>query len=193
MKNFTPIFLIILSVAVFFTFIDPQYDEVKELLAQKEENETMLELARKLAEERQKLQENYVQISEPEKRSLMKLIPDTVDNVRLILDINNIGESFGVQFTGINVTGGEDGEVPNINPTNPTETIGTIGISFSVVATYDLFIEIMKDLEESLRIVDVRSLSISNGGSQNNENNNGLPVDQIFYSYTVSLDTYWLR
>lgn len=191
MKNLTPILLIIISVAIFFVFIDPQYSKVKELLIQSEENKTMLELAAELSAKRDQLHEEYRNIDPSDKEDLLKLLPETVDNVRLILDINNIAESFGVVITNINVSGGPGAEGQNAPPVapGPSESVGTISLSFSVNAPYELFIELLRDLEESLRVVDVRNLTISTG----NQQNAAAGDDTVFYNFGITLDTYWLR
>ena len=53
-------------------------------------------------------------------------------------------------------------------------------MSFKVSAPYENFVKFMKDLEQSLRIVDVTALSF-----KANANN--------IYDYSVSIKTYWLK
>jgi Tfp pilus assembly protein PilO len=57
---------------------------------------------------------------------------------------------------------------------------GTVGISFSVTASYDNFQNFLTDLEKSLRLVEITDLSV-------NGNNTGL------YDFSVGLKTYWLK
>lgn len=196
MKNFTPILLIIISAATFFLFIDPLYEEVKNLLNEKEENNTMIDLAAELRKKREKLHQDFNNISTANKEDLLKLLPETVDNVRLILDIHNIADLFELDITNISVSG-NDGSTSaptasnsQVN-TNPADSVGRITLGFSVVAQYDQFIELLRSLEESLRIVDVRSLTVSPGAVQNGPD--GKPLPEVFYGYTVLLETYWLR
>lgn len=186
MKKFIPLILIIVSIGVFFSFIDPEYDEIKVLLDTREENKEMLELAEELKRKREELQRDFRNISAEQKRDLNRLLPETVDNVRLILDINNIAESFGLIITGISVSDNQKAKVVEQGSVQTGEEIGVISLGFSVVAPYELFIDFMQDLEESLRIVDIRSLNIT---PAENVTVSGEP----FYNYSVSLDTYWLR
>lgn len=179
MKNAAPIILIIIAIALFFIVIDPQYKEVKELSAQKQDNETLLVLAEELQEKRDRLHQDFNAISPGRREDLKKLLPDTVDNVRLVLDINNIAETYGMTITGISVAGSSGDSNANKN-SELSGSIGTIQFGFQVSATYDVFLEFLRDLEQALRVVDIKSLKVNAG-------------EGIFYNYTITLDTYWLR
>lgn len=188
MKNFTPILLIIISVATFFIFIDPTYNEVKVLLDQKEQNNTLITLAGDLRRKRDQLHQDFNNIGEENKRDLKKLLPETVDNVRLILDISNIADALRLTITNITVSGNNDPSAQNSQlASSPADAIGTITLGFSVVAPYDLFIELLRSLEESLRLVDIRSMTVSPGSTPAGGTSN------VNYSYSVTLNTYWLR
>jgi len=183
MKRYLPIILILIAIGIFFVFVDPQYEEVKKLQVEKSNNEEMLALAKKLQEKRDSLRTSFNNISSVEKEQLQKLLPDTVDNVRLILDINNIAETYGVVIRNIDVQSNEEDVVESqVVSSVASGDVGRITLSFSIVATYDVFIQFMRDLEEALRIVDIRDLNINRIGEDGN-----------FLNYGVTLDTYWLR
>ncbi len=199
MKNLTPVILILVSIGMFFILFDPRYNEVKELQQEIQENNETLDLAKQLREKRDILRDKYNQISNDEKLELQKLLPDTVDNVRLIIDINNIAKKYGILIQDIAVASDDDeiddrtgkiqsldsefeGIIDDVNiEYADTSKIGVISFSFSATAQYTVFLEFLKDLEEALRIVDIRSLEIE----RDSEN--------IFYTYRVNLDTYWLK
>ena len=200
MKNLTPIILILFAIGIFFFLIDPNYKEIQTLQAEVAENNKTLDIARKLSARRDELRTRFNQISQDEKAELEKLLPDTVDNVRLIIDINNIAEQFGIVIRDISIN--SDQEEPGTQTTTvrsqgssfegiieensiqyvDTSKIGVISFSFSVSAKYEVFLEFLKQLEESLRIVDIRNIEINRNSS-----------DGVFYDYKVTLDTYWLK
>jgi hypothetical protein len=199
MRNITSITLIIVSIGIFFFFIDPQYKNVKNLRAEITKNEEIIALANKLDLKKNELNDKYNQISPTDKESLEKLLPDTVDNVRLIIDINNIAEKFGIVIRDISINSkdspaGESKKVvsqksnfdgvleENSIKYVDTSKIGVISFSFSVSAKYEVFLEFLKYLEESLRLVDIRNVEISRGSGSG-----------VFYDYRVTLDTYWLK
>ncbi len=198
MKSLTPIILIVLSIGIFLFLIDPQYKKIQVTNAEIAENNKTLEIANKLKSKKDELSAKYNQISQEEKGQLEKLLPDTVDNVRLIIDINNIANQFGIVIRNINIDTKED------SPSTPkgvisqtsnfegvlkqdaikyvdTSKIGVISFSFSVSAKYEVFLQFLKQLEESLRIVDIRNIEITQGSGS------------VFYDYKVTLDTYWLK
>jgi Tfp pilus assembly protein PilO len=183
MKRYSPFILILVAIALFFVVIDPQYKEIQALQEEKEANDSMLSLSKDLQDKRDRLHTAFNNISANEKDQLRKLLPDTVDNVRLILDINNIAETYGITIRNILVQGGENvdqesnGDVVQSDLSNE---IGTISLSFSVTTTYEVFVEFLRDLEEALRIVDITRLNVEAG-------------DGGFMNYSITLDTYWLR
>lgn len=186
MKRAIPFILIALAIIIFFMVIDPQYEEVKRLMKEKEDNDTMLTLAEDLQRKRDALHDAYNAIGADERERLAKLLPDTVDNVRLILDINNVAEQWGVPIKDISVT--REGDQVQRRQQNVSSTVdasgdvGTITLSFSVDANYETFMNFIRDLEEALRIVDIRALEVSAGRG-----------DGVFYNFSITLDTYWLR
>ncbi len=103
MRNITSITLIIISIGVFLFFIDPQYKNVKSLRDEIKKNEEIIDRANKLDLKKNELNDKYNQISPTDKSALETLLPDTVDNVRLIIDINNIAEKFGIVIRDISI------------------------------------------------------------------------------------------
>lgn len=186
MKKAIPLILIALAITIFFLFINPLNDQIKDLSKKKQDNDQMLELAEELQRKRDDIHKAFNNISVEERKELEKLLPDTVDNVRLILAINDVAERYGVVIKNISVS--KDGEKDKnqgsnvISSVDTTGDIGIITLGFTIESTYDVFINFMKDLEESLRIVDIKSLDIS-GGRDND----------VFLNFGITLDTYWLR
>lgn len=182
MKKYSIIIYLILAVGIFFVIIDPQYKEVQTLLKVKSENDGLLVKATHLTKKREELMGKYNSISAKNKADLRKILPETVDNVRLVRDINNIAKDSAIVIRGIAISGDisnqeEDSRVVD----NSGKNYGVIQLSFSFSADYASMKRFLKELENSLRLVDIRTLSVT--ASQ---------VDDV-YSYSLTLDTYWLR
>ncbi len=197
MKGITSIILILVSLGVFFFYIDPQYKKVQQQQAEIAQNKKIIDIANKLNVRKEELSNKFNQISDEEKVELEKLLPDTVDNVRLIIDMNNIAEKFGIVVRDISINT-EDTKSGSKTVTSQksnfdgvleensikyvdTTKIGVISFSFSVSAKYEVFLEFLKQLENTLRLVDIRSIQVSRG------------AQSTFYDYRVTLDTYWLK
>lgn len=179
MKSLTPLILIILAIGSFFILIDPKFDDIKKLQDEMSDNQELIDIAVELRREREELQNKFNRISPEEREKLGKVLPDAVDNVRLINDINNIASDFGISLNDISIndTGTQSGETV-VDKTG--KIYGEINLDFSISSRYDTFKEFMYSLERSLRLVDIESFSV---GAE----------EGVFYNFRVSLNTYWLR
>ena len=115
---------------------------------------------------------------------LDKMIPDNIDNVRLIIDVNGIAGRHGVTLRGVRTSAG-DTKVGAATPVAGASRTGAaalnpVTISFNVSTTYSNFIAFMQDVERSLRIMDISRISL-------NSTDNGI------YDYSVEIKTYWLK
>ena len=183
MKKYS-ILLVIIAIGIFFAVIDPKYKEIKVLNNTKAENDVMLEKARQLSEKKANLTSRYNSISEEDKEKLKKALPETVDNVQLIFDIDNIAKEAQIVLRGFTVTGGimQDSESNSKQVIDKTVAgKGIISLAFSFSAPYDVFKNFMVDLEKTLRIVDITDFTVTAGSSNS------------IYDYSIKLNTYWLR
>ena len=129
---------------------------------------------------RQDLTTKFNSISVEDKDRLDKMIPDSVDNIRLILDIDSIARVHGMRILGTKIIQGPSADERN-NPTIvDTKPYSSMGLSFSVTSSYDNFLNFLNDLEHSLRIVDITGIQIQ-------------PQRTGVYSFSVNLKTYWLK
>jgi Tfp pilus assembly protein PilO len=179
MKTLFSFVLIAASVALFVMFTNTHYQQIKALRAQAAEYDSALTQSKILLAQRDSLKKKYDEIPQENLDKLKKLAPDSVDNVRLVIDINGIAARRGMTIRNIKIQNGNAGKSGNIGPDN--NPYGSMLLSFSVTAPYDSFKGFLQDLERSLRIVDITSLSF-------NANDKG-----DVYDYGVTLRTYWLR
>lgn len=182
MKNVIATILIIVSLGLFFLFTNKVYQEIKAQRANIEELNLALRQSRDILAKRSDLADKYNNFKSSDLNSLEKLLPDYVDNVKLILDMNSIAKQYGMSLKSIKVNDGQsDSKSSSSQKIGPIDSAyQSINMSFKVSAPYENFVKFMKDLEQSLRIVDVTSLSF-----KANANN--------IYDYSVSIKTYWLK
>jgi Tfp pilus assembly protein PilO len=179
MKTIISFILIIASVAIFIFYTNDHYGKVKELRIQADQYDKALTQSKQLLAQRDVLKKQYDAIPQENLDKLKKLVPDAVDNVRLIIDINGIASRRGMTIKGIKIQGNSSAKSGSVGPDN--NPYGSIILSFNVTAPYGAFKGFLQDLEKSLRIVDVTSLSFS--ATEKSDT----------YDYNVSLRTYWLR
>jgi len=109
---------------------------------------------------------------------LERLLPDNIDNIKLVIDIKNIAANHNLVLKNIKLDTnvGVDPKKLGVDQSK----YGTVGLSFSITSSYDNFQVFLTDLENSLRLVDIIDLSVT-------ANDTGL------YEFSVGLKTYWLK
>lgn len=187
MNIITPLILIIISVGSFFAYTDRVYrgdnfnsdtGNIKSLLAKDAEYQAALNNTEDLKKKRADLVDTMSKISPENLAKLESLLPDNIDNIQLIIDMSNIAERHGLTLKNAKLDSNIKADTNKLGADN--SKYGTVGISFSVTASYGNFQNFLKDLEKSLRLVEITELSI-------NANPSGL------YEFSVGLKTYWLK
>lgn len=187
MNIITPLILIIISLAIFFGYVDPNYRgtdlgadnrSIQSLLAEDGQYQEALNNTITIRDKRTKLQDKINSLNPDSLAKLEKLLPDNIDNIKLVIDMNNVAKIRGLSLKNIKLDTALKAEPDRLGADN--NKYATVGLSFSVNASYDNFQNFLHDLEQSLRLVDISDLSVT-------ANNSGL------YEFSVSLKTYWLK
>ncbi len=179
MKYLMPIIFISAALAGFFMYTNPKYQILKQKMADSQKIVEANNKATTLRAVRQKLNDDRNKISEADVDKITKMLPDSVENVGLIIDIDNIASKYGMRIrnTKINDTSARGSTA--IGP--DVRKHGAITLSFSVTSSFENFIVFLKDLESSVRLVDLTALSFSSGAKEGR------------YDFNVTLQTYWLK
>lgn len=199
MKLITPILFLIISTILFFVVIDPNYKEVSQLRSDVSTYSTALNNSNELQKTRDSLVDVYKGIKKEDRDRLAHLLPSTIGNIELILEIEKIASLRGMPIEDIRF---EARKLENKDQANTqTDTIvvaesdpseylpyGIFPMEFVVEGRYDTFIEFLKDLEQNLRLVDIKSISFSVPVSTSGGN-----VDSSVYKYSLKVETYWLK
>ncbi len=213
MKFILPLGLIVISLAAFLVFISPNYNQIQELKTESASYDEALTNSKALEDQRDKLTAKYNAIDQDDLKKLQKLLPENVDNIRLVLEIGQLAAPYGMVLKNIKynttndttsakkvtpVTPGAVGAVSAQGNSNPSlassnKSYGVWDLGFSVVGTYNNFINFTKDLENNLRIVDVSSVqfSSSSGGATGVPGSTAPSAES--YQYDFNIKTYWLK
>jgi hypothetical protein len=189
MKNITSLILIILAIGLFFTYTDGEIKGMKTIQVSNAAYLTAIQNSQQLIAERDKVLAIYNTLTTQEKANLDKILPDNIDNVRLMIDMNNIASRHGIVLQGLSTSADGSGGASGSNSrassavnsgTNPSsDTVNPVSISFGFSSSYANFLSFMKDVESSMRILDISSMSVT-------ANPTGT------YNYSMQLQTYWL-
>jgi Tfp pilus assembly protein PilO len=184
----TTVILIVGAIGLFFTYTKPNYAGVTALTTEIASYDKALNEAREFEALKNDLLEEYNTFNPDELARLERLIPLNVDNVRLIIEIDSVAATHGLTVSDIAFEGetdeeGAEGEEASGDTALPlrdqAREYQSVLMTFSVDASYEDFKSFMSDLEKSLRLVDIQS--ITTGTSESG-------LDQ----YTVTFKTYWL-
>lgn len=196
-----PVILIGISLAVFFVFTNPLFNDITLLRTQVASYDEALNNSKMLENERDKLTAKYNSINPDNLIKLQKLLPENIDNIRLVLEIEQIASPYGMALKDVKyntttdksatkgATPGVTGAVAGGGVSEPSrKDYGIWDLGFSTAGTYNNFLNFTRDLERNLRIVDISSIQFSsNTGSGLNPS---LPES---YKYDFKIRTYWLK
>ncbi|TAK57643.1 hypothetical protein EPO17_01365 [Patescibacteria group bacterium] len=199
-KLIFPIILILAAIGIFVTFTQPHYDTVRELMLRSQDYQKVFADADGLLRKRDSLTIDLNKIRPSDKARISKLIPDSIDNVRLVIDINDgITSRYGVGIKNIRFeTPPEDKTTPagqavaattvvsktarkDVPTITENKDYNSVTLNFTIVAPYNTFLKILRDLESSLRIVDVTAISFRSTDASD------------VYQYDLGIKTHWLK
>lgn len=191
-KTIISIVAIAAAGAIFFMYTKPTYDAVKATTAQIAQYDAALTKAAELQQLKQTLLSKYNTFNPSDVERLNKLLPDHVDNVRLILDIDSLAGKHGMAIQNVVVSSSQTAK-------SSQTAIGTVSASkhkydsltlkFTTQGTYADFRAFLEDMQKSLRIVDLTSLNIT----RTTDSATGPGGTAPLYNYEIVLRTYWLK
>ena len=196
MRFIFSIALIIISVIVFFTVTNPLRSSVSELRTQVATYNVALDNSTELQKTRDGLARAYSSIKEEDRDRLEHFLPNTVNNIKFILEVERIASLHSMSIKNIKFQTERpqdtktlaNGKQVTVTASDPQSNMpyGVFPIEFSTEGNYDTFVSFLKDLEHNLRLIDIKSIGFSvpqPGGG----------IDPSIYTYTIKVETYWLK
>jgi len=183
-----PILLLIISIGSFVVLTNPLYGDIKVLMEEDASYSNALSNSLELQKVRDVLIEKYNQFPAKDIKRLEGMIPASVDNIKLAIEIQKIGEEKGLSVESVQYD-------PKENETQSKDLLGreaaTTNDDFEVFeleiiakGTYEQFINFLEGIEQNLRIVDVSKVEFTSGNAVLNTN---------IYTYNITIKTYRLR
>lgn len=202
-----PIIFIIVAIAVFMGVISPIYANIQDLTLQAESYNEALSNSKRLQVRRDELTQTYNQFSQDSVKALEVMIPNSVDNIGLIQEIQRMALRLGIVIKNVNFDPNqvqlEDGEfeegaentavvqqqnqnLPRRGAVEENGLYDTFLLEFTIEGSYQDFVAFLQELEMNLRIVDISNInftatSLDSQGS----------VSDV-YDYTFTTKTYRL-
>jgi hypothetical protein len=179
-----PIFVLLVSAMLFFVYISPTWTgtiaDTKTAIAS---DDAALKSAKDYADKQDDLEKQKNDIDPGNLARLTTLLPDSVDNVGLILSLNALAARSGLILSNIDVSsmsGASTGAATTPALAASVSPINSIDLSVSAAGPYGAFQKFLQGVEKSQRLLDVRNIVVT--GSNTN-----------LYTYQMTIRLYWLR
>ncbi len=171
-----------IAIGMFYLYISPNYADVKMLLNQRSEYKHALANIEAVKELRDSLEANISNLSQADVDRLEKAIPRNINTVKLTSDLDALAGKRGMSIRNVKVVEetSDSGAVINTQSKQPYRTTT---MSFSVVGTYTSFSNFLKDIEKSLELIDVRSVSMRSNTTQSSN----------LMQFDLVIQTYWVQ
>lgn len=181
-----PFAALALAAAVIFGYIVPTYkNSIVSSQAQIQSYTNALAAAKNFSTKEADLEKQRAAIAPDDLTRLNAFLPDGVNNVQLILDLDGLAARSGMALSNFDI---DVNSVSNsTNPSDPTaltlesaSPVDSVQLTVETTGTYAQFRTFLAGLEESLRPLDIVDLKVApgNGGA---------------YKYDLTIRIYWLQ
>lgn len=175
-----PILALLVSVLIFFSYTKPVYEgSVADHKAAIDADIKALAAAADYAARANELVAAQEAMDQEALTRLTRMLPDSVNNVGAILDLDALAARTGLALSSIDVSSESAAQATDENAESQGP-VGSVSLSLSGKGTYAAFKNFLEGIEMSQRLLDVTELSVS--GS-----------DTGVYTYQMNARLYWLR
>lgn len=184
-ERIIPSVALIIAFGIFFTFVNPTWSgSIAATKAAIALDNQALAAAEQYKEQQNALASSRNTIDPAYLTRLSAFLPDSVDNVGLILDLNALAARSGLSLANIDVVSSTGGNTSGVTqqglPAAGANPVGSVDLTLSAVGTYSALQSFLVGVERSARVLDVRDIVVK--GSETG-----------VYNYQMALRLYWLR
>lgn len=180
MNSTNSLALILISVGMSFLFTKPMYASLSAALAEKDGYEDTLEKVRSINELQKTLSNQLSKLSAEEKGKVATLLPDSADITKFVADVDAVASRHGISIEAVSYTETNKDASASVSEGVVPEEFSSMSVDLSFAADYADMKSFVSDLEKSLRIIDIRSISSDAGKAG-------------IYKYKVTAEIYWLK
>jgi Tfp pilus assembly protein PilO len=185
MKSLISLLIISVCVAAYFVYIKPLSIDIRVLNSKKSEYNDVLNRVKDIKEKRDELLLEYDNISPSDLDKLNKILPEKINSVVLVNDLNNMGSKHGIVIKDYKVNEPEYNNADNVIPDLKGPVYKTTKVNMTVSGQYSQFLSFLDELESALTLFDIVNLSIRSGTGK--EAINGI------MEYALEANIYSLR
>jgi Tfp pilus assembly protein PilO len=180
-----PVLALLIAISIFFAYVNPTWSgSIAATKAAIASDDQALVAASQYTAQQNQLASARNAINSTDLARLAIFLPDSVDNVGLILNLNALAARSGLSLSNIDVTTNTASSA-SASPTGAIRTasvdpVSSVDLSLSAIGTYAALQNFLKNMEQSQRLLDVRDLTVNGSGTG-------------VYNYQMKLRLYWLH
>lgn len=180
-----PVLVLLAALGIFFGYVSPAWSgSIAATKAAIAGDDQALAAASEYTAQQNELTSARNAIDPANIARLTAFLPDSVDNVGLILDLNALAARSGLSLSNIDVMmdtqGAADSSTSGNAGIGAANPISSVDLSLFAIGTYPAMQAFLTGVEKSERLLDVRDIAVK--GS-----------DTGVYSYQMTLRLYWLH
>jgi hypothetical protein len=185
MNRLLPIAFMVIAVGIFFGYVRPLWTgEISASRTQISNYNKALEAASNFTAQEAKLETARNNIPQADLDRVEAFLPDGVNNVQLILDLNALASRTGMVLSNFGTDASVNGSADSGGGSSGSfgssrNPVDSLTLTVTGTGTYDAFRSFLSGVEQSLRPLDVTSLTVSDSATG-------------IYTYQMTFTFYWL-
>lgn len=179
MRTILSIIMVVAAVLGVVFYALPTYQSAQALRTEEQELDSALDNARRLQAARDDLLERFNAFSARDLERLETMVPDNIDNVKMIIELDALASQYGLSIQNIDVV--EEELTLEEQQLADNRNYGEVELNLGLVGPYERFVTFVEDVERSLRLIDVQSIAFQTTDIRDN------------YQYDMVVRTYWLK
>ena len=165
---------------IFFTESKNYFPEIKKLRKQASSYNETINTAKKVRSSIDKTLGEYNAISQDNVDRINKMVPSGAESMELVVQMDDMMRKNGLSLNSINTKDIAAQKLDSNSQKNDSMFAESVFLSIEAQGSYESFRSFIKELEKSLRLIDVISVEIN-------------PVGQDNYSYSIEAVSYWRK
>ncbi len=161
-RTITPIFSVVLAIAMYFFFTGDIFTEIKTIQAETTEYEVAVQKGIEYNQKLESLLATKRSFSPLDSERVATLVPTDLDEVRVLVDLEAMAQTHKMLLGNIEVENGEvilAGVEEGVSSTEVgMRDFASADISFGLIGTYDQFRALLADIEKSLVLMEITNI-----------------------------------
>lgn len=175
-----PLVFLLAALGLFFGYINPTYSTtIAQIQTDLGGYDSALLAAKKYEQKKEELIAERNLIPQEGIQAIEAFLPDGVDNVQLILDLNSLASRSNLELSDFDISTRKPDENSQEFQLQSAQPVESLDLSMSAIGTYAAFLAFLEGTELSLRTLDLTEVSVQDSPTG-------------IYTFQMTFRIYWL-